>query len=124
MNTRENFWNVYCFVANQMRDETAKDNRQTTAMIIHNLMRNNQLAFSSTRNLQFYCFQILKFFFLDFGFGRIDMNDILWKSDVKSRRQDQSIKHSWKACLRVRKNEPITSNVPLSLFHVQLKRSC
>ena len=94
MNTRENFWNVYCFVANQMRDETAKDNRQTTAMIIHNLMRNNQLAFSSTRNLQFYCFQILKFFFLDFGFGRIDMNDILWKSDVKSRRQDQLIRHS------------------------------
>ena len=27
MNTRENFWNVYCFATNQMRDETAKDNR-------------------------------------------------------------------------------------------------
>ena len=68
-----------------MRDETAKDNRQTTALIIHDLTRNNELAFSSTRILQFYRFQILKFFFLDFGFGRMDMNDIL--SDVKSRRQ-------------------------------------
>ena len=28
-NTRENFWNVYCFVTNQMRDITAKDNGQT-----------------------------------------------------------------------------------------------
>ena len=27
MNARENFWNVYCFATNQMRDETAKDNR-------------------------------------------------------------------------------------------------
>ena len=52
-----------------MRDETAKDNRQTTALISHDLTRNNELAFSSTRNLQFYCFQIVKFFSLDFGFG-------------------------------------------------------
>ena len=29
MNTRENFWNVHCFATNQMRDETASDNRQT-----------------------------------------------------------------------------------------------
>ena len=29
VNARENFWNVYCFVTSQMRDETAKDNRQT-----------------------------------------------------------------------------------------------
>ena len=29
VNTRENVWNVYCFATNQMRDETAKDNRQT-----------------------------------------------------------------------------------------------
>ena len=29
VNARENFWNVYCFATNQMRDETAKDNRQT-----------------------------------------------------------------------------------------------
>jgi len=31
MNTRENFWNVYCFATNQKGDETAKDNRQTAA---------------------------------------------------------------------------------------------
>ena len=24
MNTKENFWNVYCFATNQKRDETAK----------------------------------------------------------------------------------------------------
>ena len=24
MNTRENFWNVYCFTTNQIQDETAK----------------------------------------------------------------------------------------------------
>ena len=47
MNTRENFWNVYCFATNQKRDETAKDNRQTAACISHDLIRNNELAFSS-----------------------------------------------------------------------------
>ena len=97
-----------------MRDETANDNHQTAAL----------RAFSSTRNLQFYRFQIVKFFFLDFGCGKIDMSGILRKSDVLSRRQDQSIRHSWTARLRARKNEPITSNVPLCLFHLQFKRSC
>jgi len=29
--TIENFWNVYRFATNQVRDETAKDNRQTVA---------------------------------------------------------------------------------------------
>ena len=29
VNGRENFWNVYCSVTNQMRDETARDNPQT-----------------------------------------------------------------------------------------------
>ena len=67
VNTRENFWNVYCFATYQMRDETAKDSHQTAALISHYLTQNNELAFSSTRNLQFYCFQILIFFFLDFG---------------------------------------------------------
>ena len=60
VNTRENFWNVYCFMTNKMRDETAKDNRQTAAWISHDLIRNNELA----TNLQFYGFQILKLFFL------------------------------------------------------------
>ena len=69
VNTRENFWNVYCFATRQMRDETVKDNRQTAALISHDLTWNNELAFSSTRNLQFYRFQIPKFFFLNFGFG-------------------------------------------------------
>ena len=53
MNTRENFWNVYCFATNQMQDETANDNGQTAAGISHDLIRNNELALSSTRNLQF-----------------------------------------------------------------------
>ena len=35
VNARENFWNVYCFATNQMRDETAKDNRQTAEYINH-----------------------------------------------------------------------------------------
>ena len=56
VNTRENVWNVDCFTTNQMRDETAKGNRQTAAGISHDLqdlIRNNQLVHSSTRNLQF-----------------------------------------------------------------------
>ena len=67
--TRENFWNVYCFATKQMRDEVAKDNRKTAALIGHDLTPLNELAFSSTRNLQLYRFQMLKFFFLDFGSG-------------------------------------------------------
>ena len=47
MNTRENFWNFYCFTTNQKRDETAKDNRQTAACNSHHLIRNNELAFTS-----------------------------------------------------------------------------
>ena len=53
VNARENFWNVYCFATNQMQDETAKDNGQTAEGISHDLIRNNELALSSTRNLQF-----------------------------------------------------------------------
>ena len=51
VNTRENFWNVYCFATNQMRDETAKDNRQTSAWISHWLFL-QRTGFSSTANLQ------------------------------------------------------------------------
>ena len=43
VNTRENFWNVYCFATNRMRDETTNDNCQTVS---HDLIRNNELAFS------------------------------------------------------------------------------
>ena len=50
-----------------MRDETAKDNRQTAAGISHDLqdlIRNNQLVHSSTRNLQFSLCITLKSHFL------------------------------------------------------------
>ena len=47
VNTKENFWNVYCFATNQKRYETAKDNCQTAAWISHDLIRNSKLAFSS-----------------------------------------------------------------------------
>ena len=67
MNTRENFWNVYGFTTNQKRDETAEDNHQTAASVSDDLIRNNELGFSSTTNLHFYCFQILKLFFLYFS---------------------------------------------------------
>ena len=53
VHSRENFWNVYCFVTNQMWDETAKDNGQTAAGISHDLIRNNELALYSKRNLKF-----------------------------------------------------------------------
>ena len=43
VNTRENFWNLYCFATNQMRDETTKDNHQTAASS-HDLTRNSELA--------------------------------------------------------------------------------
>ena len=48
MNTRENLWDVNCFATNQMRDETAKDNRQTVALVSYDLMQDNELAFSTT----------------------------------------------------------------------------
>ena len=65
VNTRENFWNVYSFATNHMRDETAKDNGQTAAGISHELMQNNELALSSTRNLQFsLCISLKRSFFL------------------------------------------------------------
>ena len=63
VNTRENFWIVYCFTTNQMRNETAEDNWQTTAWISHDLIWNNELALSSTRNLQFsLCIPLKKLF--------------------------------------------------------------
>ena len=60
VNTRENFWSFHnCFVTNQMRDETTKGNCQAATWISRDLTQNNKLAFSSKRNLQFYCFQKL-----------------------------------------------------------------
>ena len=77
-----------------MRDETAKDNRQTAAWISHALIRNNELAFSSTTKLQFYPFQILikivLFVFQLIYMQGIDMNDmfsdILRENNVESSR--------------------------------------
>ena len=84
-----------------MRDETTKDNRQTTALISHDLTRNNELAFSSTSNLQFYCFQIVKFFFFDFGFG-IPKEKIRMTFDGKAiLNQDNTISRSDTARQRV-----------------------
>ena len=48
VNTRKNFWNIYCFATNQMRDKTAKDNQQTAPWISRDLIQNNKLAFSSS----------------------------------------------------------------------------
>ena len=45
VNTRENFWNVYCFSTDQMRDETAKDNHHTAALISHDSMQSNDWLF-------------------------------------------------------------------------------
>ena len=42
---------------------------------------------------------------------------------VKSRRRDQSIRQL-DSMSESEKNEPITSNVPLCLFHMRFKRSC
>ena len=64
VNTRENFWTVYCFTTNQVRDETTKVKEQTTAGISHNLIRNKKLALSCTRNLQFNLYISLKKLFL------------------------------------------------------------
>ena len=47
-----------------MRDEAAKDNGQTAAGINRELIRNNELALSSTRNLQFSLCIFLKKLFL------------------------------------------------------------
>ena len=52
VNTRENFWNVYCFATNHMQDKTTKNNGQTVVRISHDLIRNDKLALSSTTNLQ------------------------------------------------------------------------
>ena len=101
-----------------MRDETAKDNRQTSAWNSHDLTKNNKLAVSSLTNLHGYRYQMLNVFFFYFSLRirkLVDMNDILWKSDVESNRQDQT--------QLGQKNEPITSDAERRLFHVQFKTS-
>ena len=63
VNTREHFWNVYCFATNQMRHETATDNRQTAGWSSHDLTRNNELAVSPSTNLHVYRYQMLNVIF-------------------------------------------------------------
>ena len=64
-----------------MRDETAKDNGQATAWVSHHdLARNDELAFSSMTNLQYYQFSNTEIVLLVFQLiykQRIDMNDML-----------------------------------------------
>ena len=69
----ENFCNVYCFTTNQMWDVSAKDNRQTAALFSHVLTRNNELVFSSTRNLQFFR---LKYW--NFSFSILALLEYIW----------------------------------------------
>ena len=73
VNAKENFWNVYCFAANQTWDETAKDDRQTAAGISHDLIRNNELA----------VFLLQEIFNIPFG--------SLWKSYFLTTNQHQSL---------------------------------
>ena len=88
MNAGENFWNN-CFATNQMRDETAKDNCQTAPWISYDFTQDNELAFSSTTNLQFNGFQILKLFFSISAYlyaknrYKCYVSDILQKSDIE-----------------------------------------
>ena len=76
-----------------MRDETAKDNRQTAEWINYDLTRNNEFAFSSTRNFNFAVLNTERFLslFQLCCHQRIDMNDILRKSGVN---QEDRIRHS------------------------------
>ena len=94
VNTRENFWNVYCFATNQMRDEIAKDNRQTAEWINHDLTRNNELAFFFHEESLISLFSNTEIFLSLFQLccnQRIDMNGILRKSEVN---QEDRIRHS------------------------------
>ena len=45
MNTRENFWNVYCLVTNQMCDETVNGSHETAAWISHDLIMKQWASF-------------------------------------------------------------------------------
>ena len=53
------------------------------------------------------------------------MNDIVRKSDVyQEDRISRSNTQLDSASESEKRNEPITSNVPVCFFHVQFKRSC
>ena len=80
-----------------MQDEITKGSRHTAMWINHDLTRKNELAFSSATNLQLYHFlniEIVLFLFQLMYMQRIGMNDMLWKSNDESSRQDQTQLHS------------------------------
>ena len=74
----KNFWNLHCFATNQKLDKAAEDNRQTAAWISHDLIRNNELGFSFTTNLQFYCSNTEIVFFLYFSLFYVQRIDCEW----------------------------------------------
>ena len=77
-----------------MRDETAKDNRQSAEWINHDLTRNNELAFffqEESLILLFLNTEIFLFLFQRCCHQIIDMNDIFRKSEVN---QEGRIRHS------------------------------
>ena len=79
VNTRENFWNVYCSGTNQMRDETAKDNRQTAAGI----SEYRDLWVTTSYETTSWLFLRQEIFNFPFGF--------LWKSYFLTTNQRQSL---------------------------------
>ena len=101
-----NFWNVYCFTTNQMQDETPKENCQTAALISHDSMWNNELAFCSTR--------VTVFKYWNFSFAILALvspkNKYEWHfTEMRCYfKKTESIDQT--AHMRVRKNEPITSH--------------
>lgn len=98
MNTRENFWNVFCFGTNQMWEETVKGSLQTATAwkvwISQDLTWNNALAFFFQGKVSILPFSnteiVLVFLFQLMYKQRIDMTNILRKSNVESSRQDHT----------------------------------
>ena len=66
VNTRENFWNVYCFATNQMRDETATDACQT-ARVKSRLTRKTMSWLFLPWQIFVYRYQTLHMFFFYFS---------------------------------------------------------
>ena len=121
MNTRENFWNVYCFATNQMRDETATDNRQTAAWSSHDSTRNNELTVSSSSNLHVYRYQMLNVFFSILAF--VSENSRYERYFTEKQYWVEQTGSDTDSASEGKENEPTTSDVEQRLFHVQFKRS-
>lgn len=99
MNTRENFWKMYCFASNQTWNETAKGNWQTATpwqvWISQDLTQNNKLLFSNTH---------IVLFSEPMYDQRTDMNNISQKSNLEwSWIKQTRIRHGYTVCLRANK---------------------